>query len=196
MIVLYVSGFLILLLMVFFLIGNWIAKEDQLTKGADLAILFGALTPWKINQRINKAVELYQNKLVKGVIVTGGMNRIYRRLEAPWIKRKLIKTGVSNKNIYIESKATNYRENALFTLPIVKRLKVRSVVLISSSFEQLRCFLTIKKVFGKLEIRLINQPASSQPMWNKNTWFFHLSGWKWTWFTLSRLIKYRLKGDL
>lgn len=191
--ILILIGFLILL---FVFLGHLLSKEDQLMGRADVAILFGALTPWKIQNRINKAVKLYKQGWVKKIIVTGGMNRVYKKLEAPLIREQLVKKGVENKDILLEPRATNYKENALFSLPLVKKTKAQSVVLISSSFEQLRCFLTTKKTFNSPKIKLINQPASSLPEWDKNTWFFHLSGWKWTWHTISRIIKYRLKGDL
>ena len=80
--------------------------------------------------------------------------------------------------------------------PIIKVNGFRSVIIIQQEFSQVRGYLTARKQLADLSLKLINQPASAQPYWNKWTWMFHRIGWRYTWATVSRLIRYRRSGFL
>ena len=96
----------------------------------------------------------------------------------------------------LEEEATNCKENILFSKSIIEEYQFNSVIIIQQEFSQVRGFLTAKKQLSDLPVEIISQPASSSPYWNRWTWMFHRIGWQYTWKTVSRLVKYRLKGDL
>jgi len=57
---------------------------------ADLALVFGT----RYQEAINKVFELYHNKLISKILVSGGINRVTGENEALEMSNKLIRLGV------------------------------------------------------------------------------------------------------
>jgi vancomycin permeability regulator SanA len=174
--------------------GHWLRHETPFDQPADVAIVMGSI-PRKALPRVQKAVQLYHQGMVSKLILSGkpchgDLN------EAQWMYKEALKRGVLEEDMFLEEEATNCKENMLFSKPIIEEHQFKSVIIIQQEFSQVRGFLTAKKQLAGLSIRLINQPASSAPYWDRWTWMFYRIGWQYTWKTVSRLIKYRLKGDL
>lgn len=197
------------LVFLFWLIGQILNCHHPLKSIADVAIVFGS-NEYKARPRIEKGIELYRKGLIKKLIVTGKpiMKNQLRELptlktkmesgekEALWLKKKAIRGGVKPQNIIAETKSTNYQENLIYAKEIIDKYGWKRIVLISSDFESLRVYLTAKKIFGP-SYQFISQPTPTQPrFWDPNTWFLSKSGLIFTWETISRLIKYKIQGDL
>ncbi|KAA3658280.1 MAG: YdcF family protein [Chloroflexi bacterium] len=190
--VIFVCLLLIYLLLLW--LGFWLRHESRFDKPADAAIVMGSF-PMKALPRVQKAAQLYHQGLVRKLILSGKpLNGTLT--EAQWMYQEATKLGVPKVDLILEECATNSKENMLYARPIIEKHNFKSVIIIQQEFSQVRGFLTAKKQFADLSLRLINQPASAEPYWNRWTWMFHRIGWRYTWTTVSRLFKYRLKGDI
>lgn len=185
---------LLLLYLLLLALGFWLRHETFFVEPADVAIVMGSY-PAKALPRIQKAADLYHRQLVKKLILTG-KPLVDGVTEAQWLKRWALSLGVAEEDLLLEEAATNSKENMLFCRPIIEANGFRSVIVIQQEFSQVRGYLTARKQLAGLNLRFINQPASALPYWNRWTWMFHRTGWRFTWATLSRLWHYRRKGDL
>ncbi|MEM7336966.1 MAG: YdcF family protein [Chloroflexota bacterium] len=176
------------------LLGNLLRWETPFDKPVDVAIVMGS-QPFKAVPRLHKAVNLYHQGLVKKLLMTGKPS-LGDSNEAKWLQQQAIKLGVNATDILLEEEATNCKENILYSRPIIESNQFESVVVILQEFSQLRAHLTAKKQLAGLNVKIFSQPASALPYWNRWTWMFTRIGWQYTWKTVSRLIRYRLKGDL
>ncbi len=190
--------FLVILILLLYLlllsVGFWLRHETWFDETADVAIVMGSI-PRKALPRIQKAADLYHRKLVRKLILTG-QPLVGDLTEAQWLREQAIKLGVAEIDIILEEKATNSAENMYYSRPIIEANGFCSVIIIQQEFSQVRGYLTARKQFAGLSLKLINQPASSHPYWDKWTWMFHRIGWRYTWATVSRLIRYRREGFL
>lgn len=183
--------FIYLLLLVF---GFWLRHETKFKETADVAIVMGSL-PLKALPRIQKAADLYHRGLVRKLILTG-KPLVNGMTEAKWLQQQAHALGIPDTDLLLEEEATNSKENMQFCRPIIEANGFQSVIIIQQEFSQVRGYLTAKKQFAGLGLRLINQPATALPFWDKWTWMFHRIGWRHSWATTSRLIRYRWQGDL
>jgi uncharacterized SAM-binding protein YcdF (DUF218 family) len=174
--------------------GFWLRHETHFDETADVAIVMGSI-PRKAIPRIQKAADLYHKGLVRKLILTG-KPFVGDLTEARWLYNQAIKLGIDEADLFLEEQATNSLENMRYCHPIIKANGFRSVIVIQQEFSQVRGYLTARKQFADLSLKLINQPASAQPYWEKWTWMFHRIGWRYTWATVSRLIRYRRSGFL
>lgn len=189
-----ILGFIFLYYPATLALGFWLRHETPFDQPADVAIVMGSV-PRKALPRIQTAVNLYHLGLVKKLILTG-KPLIGDLTEARWLEEQALKLGVSKDDILIEERATNSKENMLFSKPFIEQNNFETVVIVQQEFSQIRGHYTAKKTFADLNVKVLSQPASSAPYWDRWTWMFHKIGWQYTWKTVSRLIKYRLKGDL
>jgi len=120
--------------------------------------------------RVKKAIQLYEEKWSKKIIVSGGIIN-YANGSYPNLLNFLLKK-VPKKSIIIESKSKNTREQAVNVISIAKKNKWKKIILIASHYHQLRAFLTFLKVIeeNKILIQIINAPATDLPWFEKNKW--------------------------
>ncbi len=190
----FVAVLLILCYLLLLGLGFWLSHETKFDQTADVAIVMGS-RPCKAWPRIQKAVQLYHQGLVRKLILTG-RPLVGEVTEAQWLRQQALQLGVNDNDLFLEEKATNSGENMAFSRPIIEANGFRSVIIIQQEFSQVRGYLTARKQFAGLSLELINQPASAHPYWHRHTWMFHAIGWRYTWATLSRLIRYRYQGFL
>lgn len=110
----------------------------------DIAIIFGGVS--MIPYRLDAAINLYQNKKVKKILVSGGIgflsiNRFHK--EADKMQKYLISKGISANDIIIEDKSRNTYENIINSAKILENnysLPRTKIILITSDFHLKRCF--------------------------------------------------------
>ena len=193
-VLLFVLGCALLFYLVTLIFGHWLRHETPFDQPADVAIVLGS-QPWKALPRLQKAVQLYHQGLVRKLILSG-KPLVSEMSEARWLYKEALARGVLAEDMILEEEATNCKENILFSRSIIEAHQFQSVVIILQEFSQVRAMLTAKKQLADLPLQLISQPASAAPYWNRWTWMFHKIGWQYSWKTVSRLVKYRIKGDL
>jgi uncharacterized SAM-binding protein YcdF (DUF218 family) len=96
--------------------------------------------------RLLQALELYKKGKIKKIVFTGGSGSLtftYIK-EGRLIRNFLLRLGIPDKDLIIESESNNTRENAMFTKPILdKEIPGGKFLLITSAFHMRRsigCF--------------------------------------------------------
>ena len=101
---------------------------------------------FRSTDRLIQAIDLYKRGVIKKIIFTSGSGRILRpeMKEAILLKPYILKMGVAEEDLYIESESNNTRENALFTKQLIDKEKIqRPFLMITSAFHMRRglgCF--------------------------------------------------------
>ena len=109
----------------------------------DCAIVLGAKPESTIlKSRLNSAINLYKKDLLSRIIVSGCN-------ESSWMKKYLMQKGINSKNIFKEKKSRDTFGNAFFSKKIIRTLRGRSLVIITSDYHLNRTKLIFKKIFGK-----------------------------------------------
>lgn len=175
------------------LIGHRLNKQDIPAFQADVALVFGTALGWKAEARWTHAAQLYHQKFVRSIIVSGGVPVPgMSQTEAEWFRDNLVLLDVLAQDILVENHATNASENAVFALPIIQQHKFTSVILVMSDFTGLRAHLTAKRAWAGSGIKIFNSHAPSGSHWNPWTWWLSREGWGLTLYVVKRLFKYRL----
>ena len=126
---------------------------------ADVIIVLGC-SVWgdtpspTLQQRINKAYQLYKEGYAGKLIASGSKGYGENLYEATVIKKQLVRLGVPEENIIEETKSTNTRENLTFSKEIMKKYKFQSSLIITNYFHIYRSSmiakdLQLKAYFGR-----------------------------------------------
>ncbi|MGN1344601.1 MAG: YdcF family protein [Traorella sp.] len=93
-------------------------------------------------QRCQIAIELYQ-KEPKQIVVSGGMGKDESISEAKAMKEYIIKQGINEKDILLEEKSSNTKENLLYTSILIGN----SFTIVTSDYHRPRVYL-LTKIIG------------------------------------------------
>ena len=174
-------------------IGHFLNKRNLPVLQADAALVFGTGLDWKAKARWTHAAQLYSGRLVKYIIVSGGIPVPQRsQTEAEWFRDNLVLLGVPQEYILVENQATNASENTTFALPMIQQRKFKTVILVMSDFTGLRAHLTAKRDWAGSGIIIYNSHASSGSHWNPWTWWISKEGRYLTNYAVKRIFKYQL----
>jgi uncharacterized SAM-binding protein YcdF (DUF218 family) len=116
-------------------------------------------------------------------------------LGAAYMRDQAIQMGVPLHAILTESESLHTRENAEYTLTLLKNHDMHRVIVVTSPFHQLRTYLTFAKVFQPHDIEIVNYYADTGE-WHPLTWFFSAEQRKLVNSENERIQQYRKKGDL
>jgi len=121
----------------------------------DVIFIFGGSHPglWE------KGAEAYFKDLGRDIIATGGYNlkayanqskRDTVKTESERIRRELIRSGVPDKNIFIETRSTNSYENVRFAQEVYDFKSVSSILVVCKSYAVGRQIRTLKAQFASV----------------------------------------------
>ncbi|MGG5210694.1 YdcF family protein [Chryseobacterium sp. MIQD13] len=158
--------YLFILGAIWFVIHSVYIITDGLTnthQKADLAVVLGNKinedgTPSpRLKARLNEALELYRNKQVKEILVSGGLGK-----EGYWegkeMKKYLIENKIPSEKIITDNYGDTTEKTVINTIRIADSLKYKSVISVSQYYHQTR----IKKLFKKHHF---NNVTSSSPIY-------------------------------
>lgn len=86
-----------------------------------------------LKQRLDKAMEYYNQNKDINIIVSGGQGKDEVMTEASAMKNYLVENGVDEDNIILENKATTTLENIMFSKEIMEDLNLENKALIVTS---------------------------------------------------------------
>jgi len=174
-------------------ITDYIFLESKPQK-ADLAIVFGTRYP----EPMDKVFELYSNKSVPKILVSGGKNKFTGEKEASMMRDRLIKLGVEKESILTEEESTNSLENVLFSKKIIENKigfrNIKKIIAVVKHYHSRRALMTLKKHFPK-NIELIPTPYSIYGF-TKNNWFDNKKGREKVISEWNKIKEYLEKGDI
>lgn len=161
---------------------------------ADLALVFGT----RHQEAINAVYELYRNKLVDKILVSGGVNRVTGENESEEMSKKLVVMGVDQKDIILEGKSTNSLENVLFSRDVIEKkfgfTVIKKIIAIVKHYHSRRALMTLKKHFPET-VKLI--PVTYEIYgFTKDDWFTNESGVEKVLSEWEKIPKYLSQGDI
>lgn len=113
------------------------------TTPADAAIVLGAAT-WNeqpspvFEERINHAIDLYQQKQVKFIIFTGGIDAGAQEAESIIASKYAVQHGVARGDMFCETISTNTYENLLGAKAIIQQQHIDRVLIVSDPLHMRR----------------------------------------------------------
>jgi uncharacterized SAM-binding protein YcdF (DUF218 family) len=150
--------------------------------------------------RLIQAIDLYKRGVIKKIVFTSGSGRVLHpeMKEALYLKDYILKMGVNENDLLIESESNNTHENAAFTKVLLQKEKLNGkFLLITSAFHMKRSLGCFNKE------GIIVQPYStdrySGPVKFEFDHFFipdisALSGWTGLIHEIVGYITYKIKG--
>lgn len=124
------------------------ANVNELAK-TDAAIVLGAGT-WNgkpspvFAERINHAIDLYQDGSVKKLIFTGGKGKNQELSDSSIARQYAIENSVPREDILIEEKSTITQENIFYAAQIARENQILTVTLVSDPLHMKRAMLMAK----------------------------------------------------
>ncbi|HAD1666724.1 TPA_asm: YdcF family protein [Salmonella enterica subsp. enterica serovar Typhimurium] len=137
----------IILIMATVFIHNAIAiyqfSQQNQTRVADCAIVAGAgvsgKTPSPVFQaRLDHAIWLYQQHIVRALVLTGGYGAGATVSDAAIARQYVLEKGIPAKAIFIEERSTVTRENIRYAKQILRQQQWRTALLVSDPLHMLR----------------------------------------------------------
>lgn len=158
------------------LILGWIAvdvyrfSEEDETRAADAAIVLGAAVyngrPSPIyRERINHAIQLYQNGLVQKIIFTGGVGFRDQLSEGEVGRNYAIARGVSADDILIETESTSTLENLEYARAVAEQNDLNSFLIVSTPYHMKRALA----LADDLDMEAYSSPTRSIQWINRYT---------------------------
>jgi uncharacterized SAM-binding protein YcdF (DUF218 family) len=95
-----------------------------------------------------RCADLYYKGVARKIILTGGykQNSI---TEAESMKKVLLSLGIPEYDIILETSAYRTHLNALCTLPIVKKMGWKHIILVCQNIHSRRALMVFRKIYGK-----------------------------------------------
>ncbi len=139
------------------LLLSLLVSNDVLKKSDAIVVLEG-----DYYRRPDHAVRLFREGWSKIIVVSGGLNNPSGgSFPARILARRLRRAGVPRKNLILEDKSLNTREQAVEIMKLAKGRSWKKIILVASHFHQFRAFLTFLKAMRgkKTKIKIYNSPA-------------------------------------
>lgn len=119
-------------------------------KNSDVAIILGSkvksngLPSARLAARLNKGIQLYQQRFFQHIIVSGGIGKEGYD-EATVMKQYLVARGIPSSAILVDHNGYNTQRTAINSKAIMEKNHFRSALVITQYFHVLRAKLALKK---------------------------------------------------
>ncbi|MFH1347163.1 MAG: YdcF family protein [Candidatus Margulisiibacteriota bacterium] len=123
-------------------------------------------------ERVSEAVNLFKNGYADKLLMSGGP-LAWRLTAAEWMRKQAVAQGVPLQAILLEDRSESTRDNALFSLPIVKKNNVKSLILVTSPNHSRRAKRVFKRVFDREDIKVLSYPVEKSRFQISRWWTRH-----------------------
>ncbi|MBP1155444.1 MULTISPECIES: YdcF family protein [unclassified Paenibacillus] len=172
-------------LWVIFIQWKMVSLPDGKLPPKEVGIVLGAAL-WQstpspaLQERLNRAVLLYEEGTIKRIIVSGGYDHANSKLtEAEGMRNYLLDKGVRESDIYLENAATSTYENMLFSQNIMKQNGWTSSVIVTHRYHAVRA-LDIARFLGYEDPEASPMDSNVLIMsWHKGRETLALTKWQW-----------------
>lgn len=123
---------------------------------ADYIIVYGCHIKLLLDERLNHALSIVENKEYGKVVLTGGIGVSGDFNESEYMYDYLIKNGIEEDKIIIENKSTTTEENNLNVLNMLRLnslQKKTNIVLVTQEEHIMRIILHLKKIINNSNIK-------------------------------------------
>ncbi|WP_082747423.1 YdcF family protein [Bradyrhizobium macuxiense] len=142
---------------------------------ADLLFVFG--TRMDVAERVDTAVGLWRDGLVRWSIVSGGVTPGDHRSECAIIKAAMVERGMPAERILEEHRAQNTGENVIFSLSVIDavlgRDSIQSVICLGNTWTARRYPMTLQRYWPEVEKMLVTVDTFATPraLWHTDPEF-------------------------
>ncbi|RXT05216.1 YdcF family protein [Ammoniphilus sp. CFH 90114] len=129
------------------IVNTW--KTSEGVKSDCLIVLGAAVWNGKpspaMRERLDVAIELYQNGMAPRIIVSGGVGR-GEYSEAEVMRDYLAKQGVPQEDVLIEDRSTSTWENLTFSQDVMKNHGLKSSIIVTHGFHTYRALMMARDI--------------------------------------------------
>ena len=134
-----------------------------------------------IQERVNRAVEVYREGRVQKLIFMGGVNGVSNQdgtivSEAERMKELALRLGIKSEDILLDCDSNNTFENIENALSVLdgELPALSSISIITSEFHLKRCYTILKKRYPNLEVHMI---TAKDGFTDSDNWFLSDGSW-------------------
>jgi uncharacterized SAM-binding protein YcdF (DUF218 family) len=173
--------------------GSILIHQDEIVASDIIVVLSGNAT-----DRATEAAKLYHNNISKKIICTGGNQsgdfKILglKELESDMIRLRLLQLNVPDSAITIIHEGTSTFEESKIVANYCKVNKIKSCMVVSSSFHTLRIASIFKKSFQNCATKLMIDAAPSTT-YNTDEWWKDEYGLLSVYDEYIKLLYYKIK---
>lgn len=149
-------------------LAGWLVVEDKLEPADIILVLSGDAD----GERVAEAVRLYKRDYAKNILMSGGP-LAWHLTSAAWMKNQALSLGVPASAILLEDQSRSTKENALFSLPIIKKQGITSIMLVTSPYHARRAKWVFQKIFAKSDIKVLIYPVQNSAFQISKWWTRH-----------------------
>jgi uncharacterized SAM-binding protein YcdF (DUF218 family) len=135
-------------------LGQYLLISDQ-PQPADIIIVLGGDSN---GGRVSEAVKLFKQGLGRKLLMSGGP-LVWRQTHAQNMIKQAEFLGVPEQKILLEERSRSTWENALFSLPLVKKAGAHSVLIVTSPSHTRRSSLVFKRLYPPNGIKVLVCPV-------------------------------------
>ena len=169
-------------------LGGCIIVRDKL-EPADVIVVLGGDNS---GERVAEAIAIYQQGYAPKMLMSGGP-LAWQLTDAALMKKQAMASGISGRAIYTQERSRSTLEDAQFSLPILRSLKARSIILVTSPTHSRRARNVFAKYFKGSGIKIIIAPVKKSKFKLEGWWRRHEDTQLVIWEYVS-LVYYFLKG--
>jgi len=124
----------------------WLYSSKTYNGAADAVLVFGA-AEWNgkpspvLRERLNHAINIFKQKRVKYIILTGGYGRNSEFSEAVVSAEYCMRNGIKKENIIIENISNSTIENIYYAKKKARNYKIKSYIFVSDPMHLLRAVI-------------------------------------------------------
>ena len=149
-------------------LAGWLVVQDKLEPVGLILVLSGDAN----GERVAEAVNLYRQDYAKKILMSGGP-LAWQLTSAEWMKKQAMALGVPARDILLEDKSGSTKENARFSLPIIKKHGVNSIILVTSPYHSRRAQWVFQKVFARSGVKIRSYPVQASKFKIQRWWTRH-----------------------
>jgi uncharacterized SAM-binding protein YcdF (DUF218 family) len=170
-------------------VGRLLVVQESATRSDAIVVLSG---DWGV--RLEQGVDLFNREYAPVLILAGGGEE-GRPAAAEVMKRQAVGMGVPASSVLLVDGSASTWEDAVLTHELMARLGLKSAIVVTSPYHQLRASMTFARAFEGSGISLSNYPARNDA-WQPDSWWRSRSGVQLTMMELAKLAYYKLSGYL
>ncbi|MFH1683469.1 MAG: YdcF family protein [Candidatus Margulisiibacteriota bacterium] len=148
--------------------ARFLVVRDKIEPADIIVVLSGAPD----GERVDQAVSLFKDGYADKLLMSGGP-LAWRLTAAEWMRKQAVAQGVPSPAILLEDRSESTRDNALFSLPIIKKNNIASLIIVTSPNHSRRAKWVFKKVFAKEKIKILSYPVEKSKFQIDRWWTRH-----------------------
>jgi uncharacterized SAM-binding protein YcdF (DUF218 family) len=170
--------------------AGFLVVRDPLEKADAIIVLAGDAN----GERVTQGVELYRAGWAPKIIMSGGP-AAWHLTYAENMKKQARSLGVAEKDIIIQDRSLSTREDVVFSLAVLKKIRAKKVIMVSSPFHMRRMILTAKKKYTREGIKVIACPVEHSK-WKPEGWWRRHEDTQPVVYEYMAMVQYLFKGWL